>query len=319
MRDRSTGRVFRYFNTHLDHVSPQARINGVRVLFERGLLPAKARGETVFLTGDLNATLYSKDVPGAYLPAGDPALTELAKENPIALLSTELVDTIALSETPHKGPYWTYQGFSKNPRNCIDYVFATSDVRILSHETVDDMPDGSYASDHFPVAVTAILGPENGGIELIGENGGPEPIETFPFPDALSACVWRNWGLVPVELLAEVLGATPAAVNEIAGEMGLSPDPKVLGEWRRKGYITIVRRNWQLMPYSQIMKLIDMTREEFSFSLKEDDFLYTKMGFLKPSCPPIVWSKAAAKAGSVMISSCSAGDPARKPAAASES
>lgn len=297
MRDRSTGRVFRYFNTHLDHVSPQARINGVRVLFERGLLPAKARGETVFLTGDLNATLYNKDVPGAYLLAGDPALTELAKENPIALLSTELVDTIALSETPHKGPYWTYQGFSKNPRNCIDYVFATSDVRILSHETVDDMPDGSYASDHFPVAVTAMLGPENGGIELIGENGGPEPIETFPFPDALSACVWRNWGLVPVEVLAEVLGATPAAVNEIAGEMGLSPDPKVLGEWRRKGYITIVRRNWQLMPYSQIMKLIDMTREEFSFSLKEEDFLYTKMGALKPSCPPIVWSEAAAEAG----------------------
>ena len=132
---------------------------------------------------------------------------------------------------------------------------------------------------------------------LPDEYGAKPPVDTFPFPDRLSAYVWRNWGLVPVESLASVVGATVADLNAVAGEMGLAPDPQVLPEWCHKGYITIVRRNWHLLPYDQIMRLIDMPRDKFAFLLKEDDFLFSKMGLIKPACELLVWSRETADAG----------------------
>ncbi len=144
----------------------------------------------------------------------------------------------------------------------------------------------------FPVVAASIY------VELPGEGGTKPPVAPFPFPDALSAYVWRNWGLVPTERLAAVVGATVADMNEIAGEMGLAPNPHVLSEWRRRGYITIARRNWHLLPYDQLIRLLDMTRGEFAFCLKEDDSLFAKMGLLKPACSRLEWSRGAAMAGS---------------------
>ena len=161
MKDKRTGRVFRYFNTHLDHISSQARVNGMEVLLERGVRPAKARGETIFLTGDLNATLganRSEDSPELVRALDGPALAEKARENPIALVSTELKDAYAMSETPHRGPHETFHGFKGKPICRIDYVFATPDVKVLDHATFDDAP-GGFASDHYPVAATVVLPP----------------------------------------------------------------------------------------------------------------------------------------------------------------
>ena len=132
--------------------------------------------------------------------------------------------------------------------------------------------------------------------------GQPEtkaPIGVAPFPDRISAYVWRNWFVVPVERLAAVVGATPAELREIAREMGLPENVQVLPEWRRKGYITVLRRNWQLLPYEQLLPLLDMTREELRFALMEDDFLFHKLGCIKPKCerlayaPPSPESRAA--------------------------
>ncbi len=152
LRDRVTGKTFRYFNTHLDHASSSARWEGMQVLLERGVRPAKSRGETVFLTGDLNETLDKADSPETIATMDGPALAESAKENTIALVSTELRDTYAASETPHTGTHRTFHGYKGNPRCRIDYVFSTPDVRILSHATVNDRPDGEFASDHYPVS-----------------------------------------------------------------------------------------------------------------------------------------------------------------------
>ncbi len=132
---------------------------------------------------------------------------------------------------------------------------------------------------------------------LPDEFGPKPPIETFPFPDRMSAYVWRNWGLVPTERLASIVGATVAELEAVAIEMGLEANPVVLPEWYRKGYITIVRRNWQLLPYDQIIRLVDMSRERFLFALKDDDFLYSKMGLLKPGCELLVWNRDEIQAG----------------------
>ena len=50
-RDKRTGRKFRYYNTHLDHISNEARVMGMRVILTE--MRRISQGETVFLTGDM--------------------------------------------------------------------------------------------------------------------------------------------------------------------------------------------------------------------------------------------------------------------------
>ncbi|MBO7687162.1 MAG: hypothetical protein J6V72_12300, partial [Kiritimatiellae bacterium] len=121
-----------------------------------------------------------------------------------------------------------------------------------------------------------------GEVPLPGENGTHAAVTCAPFPDALSAYVWRNWPVVPVERLAAVIGASRADLEGVAAEMGLPvPQPAVSPLWHRKGYITVVRRNWHLLPYEQLLKVVDMTRAELAYSLTEDDFLFVKLGNTK--------------------------------------
>ena len=42
--------------------------------------------------------------------------------------------------------------------------------------------------------------------------------------------------------------------------MGLIPDPKVNPQWLTHGYQTLIRNNWQLLPYSQILELLRSER-----------------------------------------------------------
>lgn len=118
---------------------------------------------------------------------------------------------------------------------------------------------------------------------------GPSPAAlTLPhFPDQAHAFVWRNWPLVPVERMAAVLDAAPDDVAAMGRRMGLGTPPKISNEQWRRSYITIIRRNWHLLAYEQLLKLLDWTEDELAFVLREDDFLYIKLGSLKPDCPPV--------------------------------
>ncbi|MDD3546594.1 MAG: hypothetical protein PHG96_14730, partial [Kiritimatiellae bacterium] len=98
-------------------------------------------------------------------------------------------------------------------------------------------------------------------VPLPGEGGERLPLGHEPFPSRMHMFVWRNWTVVPQTRLAEVLKTTPENVAGVAASMGLAPQGAVLPEWRDKGYITVVRRNWHLLPYDQIMRLLGMTRE----------------------------------------------------------
>ncbi|MDD4102333.1 MAG: hypothetical protein PHU80_06840, partial [Kiritimatiellae bacterium] len=81
---------------------------------------------------------------------------------------------------------------------------------------------------------------------------------------------------------------------QVAASMGLPKQGAALPEWQDKGYITVVRRNWHLLPYEQIMQLLGMTRERLHYCLAEDDFLFHKLGRLKPKCETLVYQKPTA-------------------------
>lgn len=129
----------------------------------------------------------------------------------------------------------------------------------------------------------------------VGSN--PQSLEYRHFPDRVHAYVWKNWPLVPVERLATVIGATPADLERMAGAMGLGPQPPITADIERRSYITVIRRNWHLLPYDQLLQLLGWTEKQLAYALREDDFLYVKLGMLKPKCEPLKYVEpdAAAK------------------------
>ena len=136
----------------------------------------------------------------------------------------------------------------------------------------------------------------NDGPESLPVGSHPEALATPHFPDRLHAFVWRNWDLVPPAKLAETLGATTEQVEAVARSLGLPAARPVPEAVRPLIYITVLRRNWHLLPYDQLLTLLEMTPQRLAFALREDDFLYYKLGALKPRCDTLRYAEPTAEA-----------------------
>jgi hypothetical protein len=119
------------------------------------------------------------------------------------------------------------------------------------------------------------------------KGSAPAPVPLPHFPSRLHAFVWRNWQLAPVKRLAAVVGARPADIVKLGKAMGLPDPPRITPDLERRSALTVIRRNWHLLPYEQLLALLGWTPAQMAFSLREDDFLYAKLGSLKPQCEPL--------------------------------
>ncbi len=136
-----------------------------------------------------------------------------------------------------------------------------------------------------PLLCSLAQGP--GADATLPEGSAPAPIVSRYFPDRVHEFVWRNWNVVEPARLAAILETSVENVHALAKSMGLPPAKTIPPEMKTRGYITLIRRNWHLLPYEQLLKLLDMTPERLAFSLREDDFLWIKLGSLKPKCEPL--------------------------------
>lgn len=130
---------------------------------------------------------------------------------------------------------------------------------------------------------------------------GPQsPLPLAHFPSVFHAFVFRNWGLVPAEVLADTARCARSAVIEVASAMGLSGESADL---RAKAYLSIIRRNWHVVPLTQLAELLGWTTQHFARALMDEDFLYIKLGSSKPDCPPVraVMRDAVIRAGEDQI------------------
>jgi len=118
----------------------------------------------------------------------------------------------------------------------------------------------------------------------------PNPAMFSHFPDSMHALVWRNWHAVEPARIAKVLGTSVENVTAVAESMGLPPAVPIPAEQNSPGhfYMTLLRRNWHLLPCDQLAVLLGISPEELvEFVRGEDVANWSILGSFKPDCPPV--------------------------------
>ena len=133
LRQKSNQKTFVVFNTHLDHVSDQARINGINVVLDK---IQQFDDVPAFLMGDFNARPNSKTLQ-AVTPYFDDAQV-------VAPLTQESC---------------TYQNWGAKLDDVrIDYIVASKGkTQISKYAVCTNVYDGVYPSDHFPIYIKATI------------------------------------------------------------------------------------------------------------------------------------------------------------------
>ncbi len=106
------------------------------------------------------------------------------------------------------------------------------------------------------------------------------------FPNRFYMAIFRLWDTVTAEKIAYGLDLPLEVVLKAAEDMGL-PSQAYMDNWHKRGIITTIKNAWHTLPYNQLLKILDMSEEQLAVTLKEEDFLFAKLGNFKPYCEPI--------------------------------
>lgn len=97
------------------------------------------------------------------------------------------------------------------------------------------------------------------------------------FPTIWQAVIFRNYGIVPKINISNVLHTTEENVIINAKKLGI--DSFSYDEnWLTKGFVTIIRSNWDILSIENISILLDISIDELKKILVEYDFLDVKLG-----------------------------------------
>ena len=116
---------------------------------------------------------------------------------------------------------------------------------------------------------------------------GMDAITLSHFPTRQQAFIFRAFEYIPIEKIAKILRTDTDTVRRAAEEMGL-PDFAPGDLWLSRGYITVIRRMWHILPYEQLLELLDVDGATLARLMREDDFLDIKLG-AKPRCDRVEW------------------------------
>lgn len=137
LRHRETNRLFRVYNVHLDHLGSGAREKGIRCVLRQMAQAASTMQAPFVLLGDFNDTPDSKTI---HLCKADES---------IGLFDT----TSGITLTFHGFEIYNYSKGVEKIDDKIDYIFVSKDLRnsVVSVSTWEDVRNGVYLSDHYPV------------------------------------------------------------------------------------------------------------------------------------------------------------------------
>ena len=129
LKDKADGKEFVVFNTHLDHVSDEARIEGIKVVLQK---ISEFNNIPAILMGDLNAEPSSQTIISTH-DAFDDA-------HDIATVSDE-------GATYHK---WG----TLLEKERIDYIMISKgDGTVSEYRILNNLHDGVYSSDHSSIYI----------------------------------------------------------------------------------------------------------------------------------------------------------------------
>lgn len=117
---------------------------------------------------------------------------------------------------------------------------------------------------------------------------GKEAVNFSHFPTRVCTFVFRALEFFTYEKIATILGTTPENIRQLGVAMGIHKDQKN-DIWLKKGYITIIRSMWHLLPYDQLLQLLELQADELAVLLREEDFLDIKLSD-KPFCDKLCWT-----------------------------
>ena len=130
-RDRTSGHEFAYLNTHLDHVSDDARARGAQVIGD--MVANSLGGIPVIVGGDMNCT------------------AEYGEGKPFDFFSRAgLQEARGLTESTSHAI--TYNAFGQAEGSVIDH-FLVKGMQVMWFRTLDGDYGVPYISDHYPVEV----------------------------------------------------------------------------------------------------------------------------------------------------------------------
>ena len=129
LTDKASGKDFVVFNTHLDHISDEARINGIHVVLDKikqfGNLPS-------IIMGDFNADEASDTYKAAT------ALFDDAKYR---------------ADDTEKGATYQCWGSHLDDENIDYFMISKTKIKVDTYQIIDNTYDGVYPSDHFAIAL----------------------------------------------------------------------------------------------------------------------------------------------------------------------
>ena len=134
------GQEYYFFNTHFDHIGPQARKEAAKLLV-KWVAEKHADGTPVIFMGDFNSAEGS-----------DPYQTLFESRR------IQLHDTYRVKHQPNSEPEQTFGGFEavKTGKGRIDWIGCTEDLEVIRAE-IDRTARGEFSpSDHYPI--NAVLG-----------------------------------------------------------------------------------------------------------------------------------------------------------------
>ena len=140
-RVKATDQAFIFYNTHLDHISQEARENGIQLIWERISKHYEEKNLPIILTGDFNSK------------PDNLVVQFLRGEKEIASSKAILKDAYSVLEG-ELGSTYHHEFSGEKTGEPIDYIFTTPNVEIIKTEVDRRMIDGGYPSDHYPVIST---------------------------------------------------------------------------------------------------------------------------------------------------------------------
>lgn len=141
LKDRASGREFRFWNTHLDHKGSEARTKGAAMIVKAAAeLP---KNFPQLLSGDMNC--HAGSAPIRSYEADGWADTYAAVNGPA---------DPGFTAHAFKGANFPPNGPDGKPKRRIDWIFVRGPVKTKHAAIMRDGRDGHYPSDHYFVSAT---------------------------------------------------------------------------------------------------------------------------------------------------------------------